>query len=112
MRLGIYGVALLLAAAMHSAAADPASWRPWLAQSEPSSVVSRVTLPDASTLAALGADRAWLARWTGQPPSAAWNEVVAGLVVKYQQNPLRAARAYTYTHTAIHDALVICAQRG
>ena len=60
----------------------------------------------------LRANRAWLERWSGQPPSVAWNDVVAGLVGKYQHNPLRAARAYVYLHAAIHDALVQCARQG
>jgi len=112
MVLGRPGLALLLAAAIHSTvAAEPASWRPWLAQKHLAGAVPPVTFPDTPTLAALRADRAWLARWTAQPPSASWNDVVAGLVVKYQQNPLRAERAYTYVHTAIHDAAVTCAQR-
>jgi hypothetical protein len=60
----------------------------------------------------LRADKVWVGRWAGQPPSVAWNDAVAELVVKYQQNPLRAARAYTYVHVSIHDALVACARRG
>jgi hypothetical protein len=112
MALGRVGVALVLAAVIGSAtSAEPASWRTWLAQQPAAAPVPPVTLPDAPALAVLRTDRAWLARWTAQPPSAAWNDVVAGLVVKYQQNPLRAERAYTYVHTAIHDAAVTCAQR-
>jgi hypothetical protein len=112
MALGRVGLALVLAAAIGSAnSAEPAAWRAWLAQQPSTTPVPPVTLPDARALSALQAERAWLARWTAQPPSAAWNDVVAGLVVKYQQNPLRAERAYAYTHTAIHDALVTCAQR-
>jgi hypothetical protein len=40
-----------------------------------------------------------------------WNDVVQSLVVKYQQNPLRASRVHAYVHVVIHDALVVCAQR-
>jgi hypothetical protein len=93
-----------------AAPADEAAWRLW--HEQPDVAPARATFPAGATLAGLRADKAWLERWAGRPPSVAWNEVVTELVVKYQQNPLRAERAYTYLHTAIHDALVVCAQRG
>jgi hypothetical protein len=95
-----------------AAAQDPAGWRPWLeleAQLEPAAAP---VFPPAAELARLRTSRAWGEQWTAQPPSLAWNEVVARLVVKYQQNPLRAARAYVYVHASIHDALAECARRG
>lgn len=90
--------------------ADEAAWRPWLEPQEIEIVAPR--FPGAAELAALRSDKVWLARWAGQTPSVAWNDVVSELVVKYQQNPLRAVRVYAYVHTAIHDALVACARRG
>lgn len=45
-------------------------------------------------------------------PPVMWTEVVLRLVVKYQQNPLRAARALTYLHASIHDALILGSQAG
>ena len=39
-----------------------------------------------------------------------WARQVMRLVVKYQQNPLRAARALTYVHVAMHDAWVHAAR--
>lgn len=35
-----------------------------------------------------------------------WPSVVLALVIKYQQNPLRAARALAYVHVGMHDAWV------
>jgi hypothetical protein len=104
------GLWLFLALCASATAADEASWRPWV-DAHPIEVAAP-RFPDQAALATLGGNRAWLERWAVQAPSIAWNDVVAELVVKYQQNPLRAARAYTYVHTAIHDALVACARRG
>lgn len=64
----------------------------------------------AAASAQAAGDRTWIAKWAEQPPSLAWNDVVAELVVKYLQNPLRAARAYTYVHVAIDDAQSACAR--
>jgi len=110
MRSGL--AALLLALAWSAGAADaPATWRLWLGQ-VPAAKPAGIVLPSAAELETLRANRALLARWAEPPPSIAWNDVVSGLVVKYQMNPLRASRAYTYAHVVIHDALVVCAQRG
>ena len=104
------GLALLFALCADVAAADAGAWRPWL-ELRPAEIAAP-RFPDAAALRALRSDSAWLERWGKGVPSVAWNDVVAELVVRYQQNPLRAARAYTYVHTAIHDALVACARRG
>lgn len=105
-----FGLLSLVFAA--AAAADaPAAWRPWLEQQQ-ASPAARATFPSAAELETLRANRALVARWVEQTPSVAWNDVVSILVVKYQPNPLRASRVYTYVHTAIYDALVVCAQRG
>lgn len=41
-----------------------------------------------------------------------WNDVALALVVKYQLNPLRAARMLAHVHAAGHDALAALAQAG
>jgi hypothetical protein len=48
-------------------------------------------------------------RWSA---AARWTELALQLIVKYQQNPLRAARVLTFTHTAMHDAVVLAAHDG
>ena len=47
-------------------------------------------------------------RWSA--PALAWNELLLELIVKYQQNPLRAARNLALLHAALHDALLLCGQ--
>ncbi len=109
----ICALALMAAAPFAGAAAEGiAAWTPWLERPAAASAAPAPAFPGERELAALRANRAWLERWSAQAPSVAWNDVVAELVVKYQQNPLRAARSYTYAHAAIHDALVECARRG
>jgi membrane-associated phospholipid phosphatase len=108
--MGGRGLLLFFALCASCGAADEADWRPWL---EPHAAeIAAPGFAAMPTLAELRGERVWLERWAGQAPSMAWNDVVAELVIKYQQNPLRAARAYTYVHAAIHDALVACARRG
>lgn len=103
---------LLAAQSLCHAAENIAGWGTWLPPAPLESIVESVAFPGDPELAKLARDRTWIARWSAQPPSAAWNEVVAGLVVKYQQNPLRAARAYAYVHIVIYDSMVNCARRG
>ena len=43
--------------------------------------------------------------WDREPATAPWTGHALELIVKYQQNPLRAARALALLHTAMHDAL-------
>ena len=102
---------LSLASAVAAAGDGPAAWRPWL-ELQPTAPTTGAAVPSAADLEALRANRALVARWAEQPPSVAWNDIVSNLVVKYQPNPLRASRVYTYVHVSIHDALVVCAQRG
>ncbi|HEY4542148.1 MAG TPA: vanadium-dependent haloperoxidase [Noviherbaspirillum sp.] len=40
-------------------------------------------------------------------PLTSWTERTLSLVIKYRQNPLRAARALAYVHVAMHDALLL-----
>ena len=106
-------VAALLHAASAAAATDaPASWRPWLEPSRTQAAPVSVVFPSAPELASLRKNREWLERWAVPTPSVAWNDVVAELVVKYQQSPLRAARIYAYTHIVMHDAVVQCARQA
>jgi hypothetical protein len=51
-------------------------------------------------------------RWLATPPSIAWTDLALGLVVTYQQNPLRAARVLSGLNVAIHDALILCTEQG
>jgi membrane-associated phospholipid phosphatase len=103
----------MFAALPHAAAVENvAAWTLWLDAAPASPATPAPAFPGEGELAGLRANGAWLERWSAQAPSAAWNDVVGELVVKYQQNPLRAARSYTYVHAAIHDALVECARRG
>lgn len=43
-------------------------------------------------------------------PAVFWNRVVQDEVVRYQLNPLRAARLFALMHVAQHDAAVLCAR--
>ncbi|HYY61879.1 MAG TPA: hypothetical protein VE756_10850, partial [Burkholderiales bacterium] len=95
-----------------AADADVAAWRAWLPQPQANAPSPTAAFVPPVNATHLRANRAWLERWTLQSPSLAWGDVVAELVVKYQQTPLRAARNFTYVHVAIHDALVLCARRG
>lgn len=108
---GMLGL-LLWTSTFCNAADVSADWETWLPSAPAESVAESVAFPDGPTLAKLARDGAWIRRWNAQPPSAAWNDVVAGLVVKYQQNPLRAARVYAYVHIVIYDSMVRCAQHG
>lgn len=46
------------------------------------------------------------------PAGAPWTEITLELIVKYQQNPLRAARVLSLAHAAMHDAVVLAARDG
>ena len=102
----------LLLIARASVADDVRAWHTWLPTSAPTGLPTQAGVPSEQELAALRGNQAWLARWAVPPPSVAWNDVAAELVVKYQQTPLRATRTFAYVHTVIHDALVQCARLG
>src|SRR5688500_18747557 len=87
--------------------ADAGAWQLWL--KAPAAQTADVAAPTIVRTAP-AADAAWLERWSGIPPSLAWNDIALELVVKYQQNPLRAARMLALLHTSLHDALVLCAR--
>lgn len=55
---------------------------------------------------------AYIGPWSELAASIFWTEAVLDLIKKYQQNPLRAARALSYTNIAIDDAMAISRRRG
>lgn len=104
------GIAALVQALAHGAAlpSESAQWRLWLDVTSAHDTTTPALLLPASKPAA--PDAAWLERWGRQSPAIAWNDTVIDLIVKYQQNPLRATRAMALMHAAMHDALVLCAR--
>lgn len=87
---------------------NPEHWPLWLATAPANDMrVPALDLPQAGSAAP---EPQWLERWGRQPPAIAWNDVAIELVVKYQQNPLRATRALALLHASMHDALVLCAR--
>jgi len=89
--------------------AGPATWRPWL---EPFIDNSHSSAIARSHAAAAMPTKAWRERWMRGPAGAPWTELTLELIVKYQQNPLRAARVLSLTHAAMHDAVVLAAREG
>jgi membrane-associated phospholipid phosphatase len=87
---------------------EPAQWRLWLAHDAATDTVAPTLVLPAPAPATL--EPVWLERWGRLPPAIAWNDTVIDLIVKYQQNPLRATRAMALMHAAMHDALVLCAR--
>src|SRR5687767_10761945 len=51
-------------------------------------------------------------RWIGSHASLQWTKLALSLIVKYQRNPLRAARILALMHVAMHDALVRALHHG
>ncbi len=51
-------------------------------------------------------------RWLTDPAPLPWNDMALSLIVKYQQNPLRAARALALLHAAMDDAVVTSMGQG
>jgi hypothetical protein len=98
---------------VQSATAADAPLRPWLAPARWPVTVDPPVLPPAPQLAELARlAPAWAERWGREAPSIAWTEAALDLIIKYRQNPLRAARALVYVNVAVHDALAACeAQR-
>lgn len=50
------------------------------------------------------------AKWSRAPAPLPWNELALELIVKYQQNPLRAARSLALLHAAMSDAAIVAAR--
>lgn len=105
----VIAAAVPFAACAASRPADPARWALWL-QPAPSRDRDRALPPQIVRTPSAPRDDAWLERWGRSSPSIEWNGVALELVVKYQQNPLRAARMLALLHAAMHDALVLCAK--
>lgn len=105
----LLGALFLLFSSIAAAADDPSLWRPWL---EP--FIEPPGAPAAPQLrpAAVVPTKAWQERWMRGPASAPWTELALELIVKYQQNPLRAARVLSLTHAVMHDSLVLAAREG
>jgi hypothetical protein len=87
--------------------AGSAAWQPWLAEFLHADQVEYLKMSGEAETSS-----SWEAGSLRAPASAAWTEVALELVVKYQQNPLRAARALALTHAAMHDAVVLAARAG
>lgn len=56
--------------------------------------------------------KAWVAQFTEGEGTAIWSDTAIQLIVKYQKNPLRAARSLTYVHTAMNDAAIHAMRDG
>lgn len=93
---------------------DPSHWRRWLPER---SDAGDVSLPVSAALPPLTmattdpirqrfTDQALVQKWATGPASLPWNHLALELIVKYQQNPLRAARVLAHLHAAAHDAIV------
>lgn len=94
-------------------AADPGRWVLWLPEQ---SVSSLLAVPEAAAppLLAMIVDDSIQQRFTSDvlarkwavgPASLPWNALALELIVKYQQNPLRAARVLAHVHAAANDAI-------
>lgn len=85
-----------------------ADWKLWLTES------SAITLPEATTVNPWQAPlpAAVAARFQEERPSLYWTRTSLDLIVKYQVNPLRAARVLSLLHAAMHDALVRAVRWG
>lgn len=92
--------------------ARPESWRPWTDSPVAGDDAPRLSEMLVESADLKGSNAPWLAKWTTSPVSLPWTDATLELIVKYQQNPLRAARALTLVHVAMHDALVVSARTG
>lgn len=53
-----------------------------------------------------------IASWAAEPVTIAWTRIQLGRYVKHKMMPTRGARGLALVHVAMHDALVLAAQRG
>lgn len=88
------------------------SWQQWIpgdtsAHTAPGGSASNLDLPGH---AASGKSSGQTNKSLAEPAPLYWTDVTLKLIVKYQQNPLRAARNLTYLHTAMHDAMLATAK--
>lgn len=99
---------------------DPvAQWNTWVADTtvsvnkHPSSLSIDPTLIQQLKLTAKQVPTAeWIQHMTTGNRAAVWSDSAIQLIVKYQRNPLRAARSLTYVHTAMNDALIQATRNG
>lgn len=93
---------------------DPSHWVRWLPErsvrgdetrlaSAPSPPLS---MADGVSLRRRFSTEAIAQKWATGPASLPWNGLALELIVKYQQNPLRAARVLAHLHAAANDAIV------
>ncbi len=93
---------------------DPSHWRRWLPESADAGDVSLpviaplppLTMAAGDPIRQRFMDQAFVQKWASGPASLPWNRLALELIVKYQQNPLRAARVLAHLHAAAHDAIV------
>ena len=99
-----------------ASAADPqsgiAAWKRWVPDTKaPAAGASNATVTRAADSWAARKIRAealepMAAKWASGPAPLPWIEVTLELVVKYQQNPLRAARVLAHLNAAANDAVI------
>jgi hypothetical protein len=93
---------------------DPSHWRKWLPEISDAADVSLpviaplppLTMATSDPIRQRFMDQALVQKWASGPASLPWNRLALELIVKYQQNPLRAARVLAHMHAAAHDAIV------
>lgn len=98
----------------HVPTSDPATWVRWLPESADRSLGTVATTAALSLLTATADDSTrqrftgdvLVRKWASGPASLPWNALALDLIVKYQQNPLRAARVLAHVHAAANDAVV------
>lgn len=94
---------------------DPSHWRRWLPErSDAGDLSLPVIAPLPPLTMAAGdpirqrfMDQAFVQKWASGPASLPWNRLALELIVKYQQNPLRAARVLAHLHAAAHDCICL-----
>jgi len=89
-------------------------WVLWLAENANHGKASVLTSASSLSLTTSSGDSVALQspidaaaqKWVAGPASLPWTDLALQLIVKYQQNPLRAARVLAHLHAAISDAIV------
>ena len=121
--LSIAVFAVMMPFAWHDAGAENksfANWNTWILM--PDKAFPAFDTADDSDLGfipepmddkSLGrTSREWLTKWNQGPATVPWTELTLDLIVKYQLNPLRAARHLAYVHAAMYDAYLLAARAG
>jgi hypothetical protein len=93
---------------------DPSHWVRWLPERSdrgeitlPASTASPpLTMAAGDSLRQRFSTDAVAQKWATGPASLPWSGIALELIVKYQQNPLRAARVLAHLHAAANDAIV------